>query len=74
MYRPKHFDCTDAAMLGRITTAHPFAVLVTTLDGRLDATHLPVLADHARGAHGVLRFHLAAANPAARALDGTVEA
>jgi transcriptional regulator len=43
--------------------AHPLGVLVTASDAGLFATHLPLVLDRTRGAHGVLEGHVARANP-----------
>lgn len=43
--------------------AHPLGVLVTAGTEGLFATHLPLLLDRARGAHGTLEGHVARANP-----------
>lgn len=52
--------------------AHPLATLVTTSAEGLFATHLPLVLDRARGAHGTLEGHLARANPHHRlAAEGT---
>jgi len=61
MYVPDHFAMTDATEVRTLIAANPLAVLVTGADG-LEATHLPMLLDAARGTHGVLQGHLARAN------------
>lgn len=40
-----------------------FATFVSVVDGVPFATHLPALLDHSRGEFGVLRAHMAKANP-----------
>jgi len=51
--------------------AHPLAVLVTSSSEGMIATHLPLLVDRTRGAHGTLAGHIARANPQQRqAHDG----
>lgn len=54
--------------------AHPFAALVTTGPDGLFATHLPLALDRSRGEHGVLRGHVARANPHPRRAAPDVEA
>ena len=51
--------------------AHPLATLVTSSGDGMIATHLPLLVDRTRGAHGMLAGHIARANPQQRqARDG----
>ncbi|MBW8771517.1 MAG: FMN-binding negative transcriptional regulator [Gemmatimonadetes bacterium] len=51
--------------------AHPLAALVTSSSEGMIATHLPLLVDRTRGAHGALAGHIARANPQQRqARDG----
>ena len=51
--------------------AHPLATLVTSSGEGMIATHLPLLVDRTRGAHGTLAGHIARANPQQRqARDG----
>jgi transcriptional regulator len=51
--------------------AHPLATLVTSSSEGMVATHLPLLVDRTRGAHGTLAGHIARANPQQRqARDG----
>jgi transcriptional regulator len=70
MYVPKHFAETDVAKLHALVRAHSFATLVSTVDGALFATHVPLLLDADRGPLGTLVGHVARANPHARAFDG----
>jgi len=50
---------------------HPLAVLVTSSSEGMVATHLPLLVDRTRGAHGTLTGHIARANAQQRqARDG----
>ncbi len=74
MYIPAHFEVDDLAAKHALIEAHSFGTLIVTLDGRLEATHLPFLLDRGGGPHGMLRAHMARANPAWRAFDGTTEA
>jgi transcriptional regulator len=54
--------------------AHPLGVLVTSSSEGLFATHLPLLLDRARGAHGGLEGHVARANPQHTFPSGETEA
>lgn len=74
MYVPRHFSQDDIAVAHDLIRNNVFATLVTEVSGRLDATHVPVVLDAGRGAHGSLRFHLARANPTSEALTDGREA
>lgn len=67
VYIPKAFQVADPERLHAFVRRHSFATLVTCPagpDGPVPfATHLPFLLDAGRGAHGVLRAHVARANP-----------
>lgn len=64
MYLPDHFAETRPAELHRIIRQHPLGMLVTCVGDGLDADHIPFeLDDSAEGGHGVLRAHVARANP-----------
>lgn len=69
MYVPGHFKEDDTARLHALMRAHPFALLVSAIDGAPFATHLPMVLDAAEGARGTLRCHLARANPHWRGLE-----
>jgi transcriptional regulator len=60
MYRPDAFRVNDHQRLLEHAMAHPFATVITERDGALTVSHLPLLVDPERG---VLRGHLARANP-----------
>ena len=66
MYVPKHFEITDKGEINSFIEANAFGQLVSTLDGRLFSTHLPVLLND-EGNH--LLGHLARANPQWRDID-----
>ena len=74
MYLPRHFAESDRARLHALMREHEFATLVTVVEGKPFATHLPLLLDPDRGEHGVLLGHMARANPQWRGFDGTAEA
>lgn len=63
MYVPDHFSLTDPASLHRVMRTHPLGMMVTCVDGRLDANHLPFEFDPAVGPLGQLTGHVARANP-----------
>jgi len=74
MYIPKAFSVSDRETLHAFIEAYSFATLVTTVDGALFATRLPLLLDREAGIHGTLIGHVARANPHWRSFDGVVQA
>ncbi len=74
MYLPDHFRMDDAAAQRALIRARPFGILVTNGPGGLMANPAPFLLDENAGANGVLRAHLARANPQWREADGLREA
>lgn len=63
MYLPAHFNESRTDILQQCIARHPFGTLITHGKGGLDANHLPFeLAAH-EGTLGVLRAHVARANP-----------
>jgi transcriptional regulator len=66
MYTPTHFQETDPAALAELIAAHNFGTLISTVDGRPFATHLPFVHDRA-GAR--LLGHMSRANPHWRELE-----
>jgi transcriptional regulator len=63
MYIPAHFNETRLEVLHALMREHSFATLISMLDGELFATHLPILLDADAGDYGMLRAHMARANP-----------
>ncbi|WP_229503684.1 FMN-binding negative transcriptional regulator [Massilia putida] len=65
MYVPTHFTADSQADMLALIAAHPLGALVRAGDGGLEADHIPFeLAPPADAApHGVLRAHVARANP-----------
>ena len=63
MYIPDKFREDDIETLHAFIREHSFGILVTQMDGAPFATHLPFLFDADRGSHGMLRAHMARANP-----------
>lgn len=68
MYIPDHFAPPSIEAMGELMRRRPFATLVTLAGGGLDANHIPMLFDAAPEPHGILRGHVARANPAWRDL------
>jgi Putative FMN-binding domain len=74
MYIPKAFQVLDSAVLDAFITHNSFAMLVSTVDSTLFATHLPLILDRTQSSSGVLLGHVARANSHWRAFDGQQEA
>jgi transcriptional regulator len=68
MYCPAHFAEPRIEILHALMRARPLATLVTLGPDGLDANHIPLLLDAAAGEFGMLRGHLARANPLWRTL------
>lgn len=67
MYLPPAFRETRPALLHALIRTRPLATLVSQADGLLDANHLPLqLCATERTPLGILRGHVARANPLAR--------
>jgi transcriptional regulator len=73
MYLPEHFRVDDVAAQRALIRARPFGLIVTNGPGGLMANPAPFLLDETIGAQGVLRAHLARANPQWREADGSRE-
>ena len=72
MYQPPHFREDDLGAQHALIRAHPLGLLVTAGPGGLMANPIPFLLDAASG-RGILRAHLARANPQGRELAGVAE-
>ncbi|MFC0268146.1 FMN-binding negative transcriptional regulator [Kushneria aurantia] len=67
MYLPRHFRLDEPEAQRSLMRRYPFATLVTvTGEGRPEANPLPLLLHAEEGAKGVLRGHIARANPLCR--------
>jgi transcriptional regulator len=74
MYLPSHFEENRPDALHRLMAEHPLAALVTHGASGLDANHVPFEFDAAQGAHGILRAHVARANPILQDIEDGAEA
>ena len=63
MYIPAHFEETRLDVMHQLMCAHPFATLVVLTDKGLAANHIPFFLSEKEGEFGVLRGHVARANP-----------
>lgn len=70
MYVPTLFEMADVAALHRMIRAHPLGALVTATTAGLEANHIPFLLDSDAGSQGMLRAHVARANPVWQASAG----
>jgi transcriptional regulator len=63
MYQPPHFREDRLAVQHALIRAHPLGLLVTAGPGGLMANPIPFLVEADGSEHGMLRAHLARANP-----------
>jgi transcriptional regulator len=63
MYLPPAFRLDDLAGQHDVMRRFPFATLITRAGDAVVADHIPIMVDAARGDKGVLRAHVARANP-----------
>jgi len=64
MYLPKHFEESRAEVLHELIRTHPLGLLVTLADAGLQANPVPFMLDaDPAGGPGILRAHVARANP-----------
>lgn len=70
MHIPSHFAMRDRESIIQFIRQHSFGILISPVNGRPFATHLPFLLDDQGGEQGRVLTHLARANPQWRELDG----
>jgi transcriptional regulator len=63
LYLPAYFKETRAEVLHAMMRARPLAALVTLCDSGLVANHIPVETSPEPAPHGLIRGHIARANP-----------
>ncbi|AHI65112.1 FMN-binding negative transcriptional regulator [Burkholderia thailandensis] len=63
MHVPAHFEENRTDVLHALIAQHPFGILITHGAGGLDANHIPFDLAPGDGTLGVLRAHVARANP-----------
>ncbi|MEQ1527969.1 MAG: FMN-binding negative transcriptional regulator [Methylococcales bacterium] len=63
MYIPDHFDEPDIKVMQALMREHPLATLVTLSSAGLNANHIPLHLESDGSEFGVLRGHVARANP-----------
>ena len=75
MYLPKHFEETRPETLHELIRTHPLGLLVTLNEAGLQANNVPFVLDpDPAGGLGILRAHVARANPLWREARTDVEA
>ncbi|HEX3697627.1 MAG TPA: FMN-binding negative transcriptional regulator [Polyangia bacterium] len=74
MYLPKQFEETRAPVLHGFIRQRSFGTLVALTSDGLSVDHLPFLLDGNHGALGVVRGHVARANPIVKAALADVDA
>jgi transcriptional regulator len=70
MYVPSHFAESRTEVLHELIRRHPLGALVAATTEGLEASHVPFEIDAAAAPLGILRCHLARANPLWRRLNG----
>src|ERR1019366_8882184 len=74
MYLPAHFAESRPEVLGRLVREHPFGLLVTQGPDGIDGNSVPFFLDpDPAGGPGILRAHVARANPLWREARGDVD-
>ena len=68
MYLPEHFRETRIEVLQAFVAQHPLATLVAATGAGLSANHVPLRSELTSASSGVLRGHIARANPLWREL------
>jgi transcriptional regulator len=74
MYIPSNFNEKRLDVLHGLMREHPLGTLVTLGESGLNANHIPFEIDGSAGEHGVLRAHIARANPLWKDYSPDVEA
>jgi transcriptional regulator len=73
MYLPSHFKEEDPEVLRGLMAAHSLAAVVSVGPEGLVANHLPLLYEPQPGPQGVLRGHMARANPQWQSFRSDIE-
>jgi transcriptional regulator len=73
MYIPTHFEQGDLAQVHQLIERHPLGILVNQDGGSIAANHLPFQFSADENQHGILRAHVAKANPVWQALTRSSE-
>lgn len=73
MYLPTHFEENRPEILHRLIADHPLGALITHGAKGLDANHVPFELDLSKGEPGMLRAHVARANPVWQEIENGTE-
>ena len=73
MFQPPIFQEDRTDVMQELMRAHPFATIVSGATGELTADHVPLVLHDDEGAEGVLRGHIAVANPLFRETEGAMD-
>lgn len=73
MYQPAQFEQTDIQVMHELIQSHPLATLVTLNSQGIDANHIPLHLSLTPEPFGVLRGHIARANPIWHDLNSELE-
>ena len=73
MYQPPHFNEDSPATQHALIRAFPLGLLISNGPSGVIANPIPFLVDPEAGEQGVLRCHVARANPQWKELDGKSE-
>jgi transcriptional regulator len=73
MYIPAHFAENRLDVLHDLIRRHPLGTFIASTETGLDANHIPFLVSAAPAPYGVLRGHVARANPIWQSLSGSQE-
>jgi transcriptional regulator len=73
VYLPSHFAESDRQVLHRLMQDYPLSTLITQSSAGLDANHIPLILSAEEGEHGILRGHVARANPVWKDYVATTE-
>lgn len=63
MYNPSHFRVADTQAIANLIRQHPLGLLISQSPDGVQASPIPFLYFPEEGEHGVLRAHMARANP-----------
>ena len=74
MYLPTHFKLENLDDLYQLIQDYPLASLMVVTDGEIEANHIPLELDRQIGEFGVLKGHIAKANPLASLLKQPLSA
>ena len=72
MYTPEYFKMNDKNEIIDFIRQNSFAILISTNDGKLNSTHIPILIESEEGVNGFLYGHFAKANQQWKNIDKEV--